>query len=90
MWVWHIAAGQTKDLRAPYAELLDQSVTIPSAAVTQLCEAAGPMHEQQGMLLAEVDPQRIENIRRGWPFLRDRRIDAYSDITKRYIDGPSQ
>lgn len=40
MWVWHIAAGRTQDLRALYAELLDQSVTIPSAAVTQLCEAA--------------------------------------------------
>jgi nitrilase len=40
LWVWHIASGQTKDLRALYAELLDQSVTIPSPAVDQLCDAA--------------------------------------------------
>jgi nitrilase len=40
MWVWHLAAGQTKELRALYAELLDQSVSIPSDAVTRLCDAA--------------------------------------------------
>jgi nitrilase len=40
LWVWHIAAGKTHDLRALYAELLDQSVTIPSVAVAQLCGAA--------------------------------------------------
>lgn len=34
----------------------------------------------------EVDLSRSENVRRWWPFLRDRRIDAYSDILKRYID----
>ena len=40
LWVWSIAAGQTQDLRALYAELLDQAVTIPSAAIAQLCDAA--------------------------------------------------
>lgn len=40
LWVWSIAAGQTRDLRALYAELLDQAVTIPSTAVERLCEAA--------------------------------------------------
>jgi N-carbamoylputrescine amidase len=29
---------------------------------------------------------RSEQVRRWWPFLRDRRIDAYGDITKRFID----
>ena len=38
------------------------------------------------MLLAEVDMQRSEHVRRIWPFLRDRRIDAYADLTKRYRD----
>jgi N-carbamoylputrescine amidase len=38
------------------------------------------------LLLAEVDLQRSEHVRRIWPFLRDRRIDAYSDLTKRYRD----
>ena len=40
LWVWHIASGQTQALRALYAELLDQSVTIPGAAVARLCAAA--------------------------------------------------
>ena len=34
----------------------------------------------------EVDMKRSENVRRIWPFLRDRRIDAYGDILKRFID----
>lgn len=34
----------------------------------------------------EIDKQRTEDVRRIWPFLRDRRIDAYQDILKRYID----
>ena len=36
--------------------------------------------------VAEVDMERSEQVRRWWPFLRDRRIDAYGDITKRYRD----
>lgn len=38
------------------------------------------------ILLAEVDMQRSEHVRRIWPFLRDRRIDAYDDLLKRYRD----
>ena len=38
------------------------------------------------ILMAEVDMQRSEHVRRIWPFLRDRRIDAYGDLTKRYRD----
>jgi len=34
----------------------------------------------------EIDMKRSENVRRIWPFLRDRRIDAYGDILKRFID----
>ena len=34
----------------------------------------------------EIDKQRTEDVRRIWPFLRDRRIDAYQDILKRYVD----
>jgi len=40
LWVWSIAAGRTQDLRALYAELLDQSLTVPSPDVDRLCEAA--------------------------------------------------
>jgi N-carbamoylputrescine amidase len=38
------------------------------------------------VLIAEVDRARIEDVRRNWPFLRDRRIDAYSRITERFTD----
>ena len=38
------------------------------------------------ILMAEIDMQRSEHVRRIWPFLRDRRIDAYEDLTKRYRD----
>ena len=38
------------------------------------------------VLIATCDPARIEYTRRNWPFLRDRRIDAYGDILKRYIE----
>jgi len=48
-----------------------------------LAEASGDKEE---ILLVDVDMKRSESVRRIWPFLRDRRIDAYGDITKRYRD----
>ncbi len=36
--------------------------------------------------IVEIDMKRSENVRRWWPFLRDRRIDRYHDITRRFID----
>jgi N-carbamoylputrescine amidase len=48
-----------------------------------LAEASAD-HEET--LLAEIDLARIEDVRRNWPFLRDRRIDAYSEITNRFLD----
>jgi N-carbamoylputrescine amidase len=38
------------------------------------------------LIVGEVDLARIEEVRRNWPFLRDRRIDAYSDINQRFLD----
>ncbi|WP_147653885.1 carbon-nitrogen hydrolase [Vulcaniibacterium gelatinicum] len=38
------------------------------------------------ILMAEVDMERSEHVRRIWPFLRDRRIDAYGDLLRRYRD----
>jgi N-carbamoylputrescine amidase len=40
--------------------------------------------EKPEVLAAEVDLERSESVRRWWPFLRDRRIDAYQDLLKRY------
>ncbi|BFI96149.1 MAG: carbon-nitrogen hydrolase [Rhodanobacter sp.] len=42
--------------------------------------------EQRELLIAEIDMQRSEQVRRIWPFLRDRRIDAYGDLLKRFRD----
>jgi N-carbamoylputrescine amidase len=44
-------------------------------------------HDQEEILMAEVDLALQENVRQNWPFFRDRRIDAYGDITKRAIDN---
>ena len=43
-------------------------------------------HEKEEILIAEVDLRLLEDTRRNWPFLRDRRIDAYGAITSRLID----
>jgi N-carbamoylputrescine amidase len=43
-------------------------------------------HDREELLIVECDRRRIEEVRRNWPFLRDRRIDAYEGITKRLID----
>ena len=42
--------------------------------------------EEEEILIADCDPRRVEHVRRNWPFLRDRRIDAYGDITGRWLD----
>jgi len=42
---------------------------------------------REEIVLAEVDHARIEEVRRNWPFLRDRRIDAYGEIAQRFLDG---
>ena len=47
-----------------------------------LAEAA----EDEETLVVECEPRRIEEVRRNWPFLRDRRIDAYAPILNRVID----
>ncbi len=44
-------------------------------------------HDAEEILMAEIDPGLIEETRRNWPFLRDRRIDAYGGITQRFLDG---
>lgn len=56
--------------------------------------AAGPQGEiltslsqdKEETALVDIDMSRSEKVRRWWPFLRDRRIDAYQGLTKRYLD----
>ena len=56
-----------------------------------LCDPAGQIIAKAGVhdeetLLADIDFARVELQRTHWPFLRDRRIDAYADMTRRLID----
>jgi N-carbamoylputrescine amidase len=56
--------------------------------------AAGPQgeilargsEEKEEIIMVDLDLARSEQVRRIWPFLRDRRIDAYGDILKRFRD----
>lgn len=56
--------------------------------------AAGPQGEflthldavEDKVELVEIDKTRSEDVRRIWPFLRDRRIESYGDLTRRYVD----
>ncbi len=43
-------------------------------------------HDREELLLAECDLDEIDFVRTHWPFLRDRRIDAYGDLQKRYLE----
>ncbi len=43
-------------------------------------------HDKEEILYAELDPNEVEITRQHWPFLRDRRIDAYGGITSRFLD----
>jgi N-carbamoylputrescine amidase len=43
-------------------------------------------HDTEEILLGKVDLRKIEDTRRNWPFLRDRRIDSYAQITSRLLD----
>ena len=52
-----------------------------------LCDPFGQIiaeasHDREEILIGECDPKRMEDVRRNWPFLRDRRIDAYGAITQ--------
>jgi N-carbamoylputrescine amidase len=50
----------------------------------EILARAGGRREE--VLLATVDLTRVDDTRTHWPFLRDRRVDAYGGLTQRYID----
>jgi N-carbamoylputrescine amidase len=56
-----------------------------------LCDPFGRViaqasHDAEEILVGTVDLGRMEDTRRNWPFLRDRRIDSYGDMTRRMVD----
>ena len=44
-------------------------------------------HDKEEVTVTEIDLNRTDSVRVHWPFMRDRRIDSYQPITKRFIDG---
>ena len=44
-------------------------------------------HDKEEILIGEIDLRLLEDTRRNWPFLRDRRIDAYGPIVHRFLDN---
>jgi N-carbamoylputrescine amidase len=56
-----------------------------------LCDPFGRVvaeasHDKEEILVGEINLKDLEEVRRNWPFLRDRRIDSYGDITHRFSD----
>jgi N-carbamoylputrescine amidase len=56
-----------------------------------LCDPFGRMiaeasHNKEEILIGQCDLRQLEEVRRNWPFLRDRRIDSYSEISRRFLD----
>jgi N-carbamoylputrescine amidase len=72
----------------------DPSGSTPGSHFWGSSFIAGPQGEmlahgeknESAVILATVDKLRTEQVRRTWPYLRDRRIDAYHDLSKRYRD----
>lgn len=56
-------------------------VVGPQGEFLQTCSST-----QEEEMIVDIDMERSEQVRRWWPFLRDRRIDAYSGLTKRFLD----
>lgn len=56
-----------------------------------ICDPFGRMlavagHDKEEIVTAKIDPALIEETRRNWPFFRDRRVDAYGDLTSRWVE----
>ena len=47
-------------------------------------------HDREEILIGEIDLRKMEDTRRNWPFLRDRRVDAYGGIVSRFLDGKGE
>ena len=72
-------------------EMTDTGAGIEFWGSSFLCGPQGEILKQastskEEILIGECDPAHSQYVRRNWPFFRDRRIDAYGDITRRWID----
>ena len=74
--------GHEKPIGGDGIEFWGQSFVADTSGVI----VAKASQDKEEILLADVDLGRVDQTRTHWPFLRDRRIDAYGDLTRRYID----
>ena len=74
-------ASATRTSRARTASSSSATRSSPIPFGRYIAEAG----EDEEILIAQCDPALIETVRRNWPFLRDRRIDAYGPILNRYL-----
>lgn len=76
--------GFEKDPSAQTAGARFWGSSFAAGCQGELLVSAG--QDQEEVLLVEIDRARSEAVRRIWPYLRDRRIDAYGDLLRRYRD----
>ena len=81
-WRRSTASGSNGRRAAPGIEFWGRSFVAGTSG--EVLAKAGASEE--AVLLAEVDLAEVDATRTHWPFLRDRRIDAYGDLTKRFRD----
>ncbi len=82
---WYPEAARLTALRGPSV------IFYPTFGASFICDPYGRMiaeasRDKAEVLVAEVDPTVVETARQHWPFLRDRRIDAYGPITERSLE----
>ena len=64
---------------------------VPFWGTSFVCGPQGELYYEasttdEESIIVDIDMRRSEQVRRWWPFLRDRRIEAYGDLTKRFRD----
>jgi N-carbamoylputrescine amidase len=77
--------------RVGHEKLDRESDRIEFWGASFICDPQGEIiaqasSDKEEILYAEINLSYVESVRQHWPFLRDRRVDAYGEITKRYID----
>ncbi|MBI4024994.1 MAG: carbon-nitrogen hydrolase [Verrucomicrobia bacterium] len=75
--------GRERPVGGDGIEFFGQSFVADSFG--RVLARASPDHEQ--ILIVRIDLAKVDETRTHWPFLRDRRIDAYDDLTRRCVDG---
>jgi N-carbamoylputrescine amidase len=64
---------------------------VPFWGTSFVCGPQGEIYyeastDEEESIIVDIDMKRSEQVRRWWPFLRDRRIDEYGGLTRRFID----